>query len=101
VSLIHLKGPPGFVSNKKPIPGMTLVDEPTHEPWMATRTIKDQDHILTVTWNPEGCQYVCSYTVEDSSPKDLQAFDYPHEVVGWVGSWYRKLHTRALQVEDE
>jgi hypothetical protein len=102
MSMVHLKAPPGFVCNDKGLPEMSLVGEPDQGAWTATRVIIDRSHALKVTWEADKSQYLCCYTVNESpEPQEIMALDYPHEVVNWVGRWYKKLHGHALQVEEE
>jgi len=102
VSTIHLSAPPGFVTTSQGLPDMTLVEEDQGEPWLAKLTIGEVEHLLEVAWWPHQGTYMCRYVVGRNweEPREMRHMDYPHEVVAWVGSWFKRLHQRIQEDEE-
>lgn len=101
MSTIHLSAPPGFITTKLGLPDMSLTDEPVGEPWLAKLKVGEVEHLLEVAWWPVQAKYMCRYVVglNWEEPRELRHMDYPHEVVTWVGQWFKLLHRRVQ--EDE
>jgi hypothetical protein len=47
---------------------------------------------LEVRWRGDLAKFFCRLLREDESePREARTFDYPHEVVEWVGTWFAQL----------
>lgn len=57
--------------------------------WMATKG----DWKLEVVWRGDEAKFHCrtSRISDPAKPVELRSFDYPHEVVDWIGIWSAQL----------
>lgn len=47
---------------------------------------------LEVHWRGDRAKYVCCVLRDgEDEPREARIFDYPHEIVEWVGLWFAQL----------
>jgi hypothetical protein len=47
---------------------------------------------LEVRWRGDTAKFLCRLLREaEEGPREVRTFDYPHEVVEWVGIWFAQL----------
>lgn len=85
----------GWAMGEPRLPEMTVPTDEERETgcrgelWMATKG----DWKLEVVWRGDHAKYLCR-TVRLSdrdNPVEARTFDYPHEVVDWIGMWGAQL----------
>lgn len=58
--------------------------------WAATR----QDQKLEVRWRGDHGKYLCRVYLNsenEEEPTEARTFDYPHEVINWLGLWFQNI----------
>lgn len=93
---IGIKMPPGWSSEYTGVPDMN-VPTPDElkagyegEIWIATRGKQR----LEVRWRGDHAKYLCRVyldAADKESPAESRTFDYPHEVINWLGLWFQNI----------
>jgi len=94
---IGVRMPPGWSSEDAGIPDMTVPTPAELEAgyegdlWVATRT----NQRLEVRWRGDHGKYLCRVyldaAADDEAPTEARTFDYPHEVINWLGLWFQNI----------
>ena len=91
---VKLTLPPGWNSSDAGLPDLSFpleMDDPEYEGelWSATKLSWQ----LKIRWMGNHAKYHCwvlQHENEDE-PREALTFDYPHEVVDWLGKWFAHL----------
>jgi len=101
MSFIELAAPACFKCYHPGIPDMSLVDEglttSEEDVWQAGTQVGEDNYTLDVGWWPHNKKYVCRLVLNRDweQPQEVVTLDYPHEVVTWIGSWFKKFVGRG------
>ena len=104
-NFINGAAPPCFKCYNLGIPDMRLVDGPgtsEDDVWQAATMVGKEHYILDVGWWPHNKKYVCRMILNKDweQPQEVRTLDYPHEVVVWVGTWFKRFVGRGATMPD-
>lgn len=100
---IRVTLPAGWSSSDPGLPEMSL---PTEEELVAGyegRLWRAQkgSWTLEVLWRGDTAKFFCQVLrAPENEPRESRAFDYPHEVVAWLGVWFAQLVERSIRPID-
>jgi hypothetical protein len=93
---INVNMPPEFTAVVPGLPDLRLPDEgdPKDDVWQAVAKVRDTQYLLDVDWWANKREYVCRLIINENwdEPRDLVKANYPHEVIMWMGRWFRYVH---------
>lgn len=99
-NFINVVAPPCFKCYHPGLPDMRLADDggtTENDVWQASTSVGEDHYVLDVGWWPHNKKYVCRLVLNRNwdQPQEVRTFDYPHEIVAWIGQWFKKLMARG------
>ena len=92
---IDINVPPEFTVLAPGLPDMRLPGEgnPEDDLWQAVAHVHQVQVLLEVRWVPEQHLYVCRsvFNGDTDNPRDQAAIQYPHEIIMWLGGWFKQI----------
>lgn len=99
-AIINVSAPTGIRCHHRGLPDMRLADSggtSEDDVWQASTMVGDKHYVLDVGWWPHNKKYVCRIVLNRDweQPQEVRTFDYPHEVVTWIGQWFKRFVSKG------